>query len=186
MSTAGGDHPVTGVDRRRANLHPQAARKHGIYPLLERGELPATADGEFWRERLERYRGEAAAWIGGDDANVIDQGDAESFARWETAADIAWSLLAGQLTTPSRRRKALFDLWERCEQRARERRATLRDLKHEKRVGPLTIEDYAKAIRDSAALAGSSHDVGASREPGAASTSPSARDDDAPGGAQEA
>jgi hypothetical protein len=130
-------------EKRRANLHPDAATRHGIGPLTQRGELPDGPDFDLFRDALAARRAEALAWVGGESANTFDRDEAEASARWSTASDLIWGVLFAEgLLTQTRRRKSLVDLAERIDKRASYHREICRARRHEKDVSKMSISDY--------------------------------------------
>jgi len=117
-----------------ANLRPDAALKHGSWPLIARGVL--SPEFALFQPSLEERRREALTWVGGDEATVFDREEVESWARWQTAADLIWSVLMAEgIMAKSRRGKALMSQFERCDVRAADRRKELRSRHVIKNVG---------------------------------------------------
>ncbi len=129
--------------RTGANL----STRHGVGPLTQRGELPAGAEWDLFRDVLLARRAEALAWVGGDDANTFDRDEAEASARWSTASDLIWGVLFAEgLLTQTRRRKSLVDLAERIDKRASYHRELCRGRRAVKDVADLSAGAYLEHL----------------------------------------
>ncbi len=138
------DHPVTTPTQQRG-LRADGAVRHGAAALVQHGQLPAGSEFDHFRDVLDTRRTEALAWVGGlAVASCFDRDDVEAYACWGTAADIVWGVLHVEgLFTRSRRRKSLFDYWERCDKRASHYRELLRSRRYEKRVSGDIAQRFA-------------------------------------------
>jgi hypothetical protein len=136
------------LDRRGVNLKPDAALRHGIGPLTQRGELPAASEFDLFREALEDRRREARAWVGGEQASVFDLDAVEAYARWATAHDVVWGVLFAEgIFTRTRRRKSLIELAERIDKRASYHRELCRSRRQMKTVGEMSLAEYVEHER---------------------------------------
>lgn len=153
------------------NLRPDAALRHGVWPLVNRGELSSEFAG--LQPLYDEIESDAIAWVGGTAASRFDVDDARAYARWTVAGELLWRTLAREgLTAKSRRGKSLLQQLERCDTRAAYYRKELRARRFEKLARPdfstMTVDQYAGWEDQQKALAAAGEErtcqTGAERE----------------------
>jgi hypothetical protein len=132
--------------RRLANLDSRAAIGHGVWPLVQRGEI--APEFEAITPALEQRLAENLQWVGNEYASGIDRDTAVACARWTCAEDLLWSAIArGGLLMETRRKRLLLDQLERVSTRAAFYRRELRERRFVRDVTPPpTPTDYLRAL----------------------------------------
>jgi hypothetical protein len=136
MDMADCDHAETVAGQPRVNLRADGALRHGAAALVQHGRLPPGSEFDHFRDVLEERRSQSLAWLGGpSEVSCFDRDDCEAYARWGTAADIVFGVIAAEgIFTATRRRKSLVEYWERCDKRASHFRELLRQRPNQRSI----------------------------------------------------